>query len=128
MNRTIKFRAFHKTWRNELGSGMQGVKGLWWGNSGVGHVHLSEWADSTLLSDVELMQFTGLLDKNGKEIYEGDIVPVWTDQECTTNSVVTFKDGGFAKVGKTYSYSMWWKTLPEVEVIGNIYENSDLLV
>lgn len=125
--RTIKFRAFHKIWRNEEGSGMNLVKGLWWGNSGIGHVHLIEWADSCLLSEVELMQFTGILDKNGKEIFEGDIC---RDSETEINKVVEWTKNSYQLVRVTKFARVWGaftSRLPYLEIIGNIWENSDLL-
>jgi len=75
------------------------------------------------ITGYKLMQFTGLHDKNGKEIWEGDIVHV--ERSCglyPRNEVVkmpdiyvyNFDDGGFAE-GNEY------------EVIGNIYESPDLL-
>lgn len=78
-----------------------------------------------------LSQFTGLHDKNGKEIYEGDIVTI-------THNNVTAK--GTAKVIFSYEYSGGWVvtsngidrlnigTRPKsFEIIGNIYENPELL-
>ena len=78
----------------------------------------------------ELMQFTGLKDKNGKEIYEGDIVRHYdySDGACSTqpkrNSVIGWsnKNACFHLEGYT-AYGME----REYEVIGNIYENPDLL-
>ena len=64
----------------------------------------------------ELMQFTGLKDKNGKEIYEGDIVTSYNKNRC----VVEWLDGagGF----------LFEQCDAEInEVIGNIYENPELL-
>lgn len=75
----------------------------------------------------DLLQWTGLVDKNKKKIYERDIIPVWTDQELTTNSIVTFENGCFVKKGKTYSYPISWQNTPENEVIGNIYENPEAI-
>lgn len=75
----------------------------------------------------ELMQSTELTDKNGKEIYEGDIVKTqWRGQ----TGVIKWAMGGFAlKNGMivietlfTLRYNKW-----EFEVIGNIYENPELL-
>ena len=70
--------------------------------------------------DVVLMQYTGLKDKNGKEIYEGDIV-------CPHYSVKTswpvYFDRGRWLAGKD-EMSLWSNV---VEIIGNIFENSELL-
>ena len=67
-----------------------------------------------------LMQYTGLKDKNGKEIYEGDIIN-WTTEDV--NDVVRFKDGTFM-IGDVCSFNV---SVSNLEVIGNIYENPDLL-
>ena len=74
-----------------------------------------------------LMQWTGLQDKNGKPIYEGDIVEWWDsygvselgNDSFSTRAVVVFNDGGFDPVVGL--------TGVEIEVMGNIYQNPDLL-
>ena len=68
-----------------------------------------------------IMQFTGLLDKGGKEIYEGDIVRPLGD---TVSWTVYFKDGSFL-VGPLEEQTLLWSYL--CEVIGNIYENPELI-
>jgi uncharacterized phage protein (TIGR01671 family) len=74
--------------------------------------------------DWDFMQFTGLLDKNEKEIYEGDIV-----LNNDINWKTEFYDGSFVirEIGKETNK---WLLLGEdkhCEIIGNIYENHELL-
>ncbi len=77
-------------------------------------------------NNVELMQYTGLLDKNDKEIYEGDIVKV--DGFQPENYEVVFNRGGFClKFGEESNFYPDIKYAEKSEIIGNIYENPDLL-
>jgi uncharacterized phage protein (TIGR01671 family) len=78
--------------------------------------------------DLILMQYTGLKDKNGKEIYEGDIV------KCENNDLLTidwnYKFASFCLNKKGWMYSHYFGEALEhnkVEIIGNIYENLELL-
>lgn len=69
------------------------------------------------------MQFTGLKDNNGKEIYEGDIVRT---NEAEWIAKVVFEQGNFMccdKINGFSAYCEWEK----FEVIGNIYQNPELL-
>lgn len=69
-----------------------------------------------------IMQYTGLLDKSGKEIYEGDVLSFdgHTNEEKFIASVV-FKDGKF--VDSLYG----WDIGKYREIIGNIHQNPELL-
>lgn len=74
------------------------------------------------------MQFTGLLDKNGKEIYENDICWTYEHGVGNLNRVVVFDGGSFCLIHKlmiTTQIRGWQRDY--IEVIGNIYQNPDLL-
>ena len=73
--------------------------------------------------EYDLMRFTGLKDKNGKEIYEGDICKAPHDFGPGGFSERTFAVAWHNELG--YQWNYW--DLSKLEVIGNIYENPDLL-
>ena len=70
----------------------------------------------------ELIQFTGLHDKNGKEIWQGDII-----QQGKDVSVVKYDPPEFIAMAEISEDHCCNLLIGECEVIGNIYENSDLL-
>ncbi len=80
---------------------------------------------------IPIMQFTGFIDKNGKEIYEGDIAKgiiefrpdLLLDQQTLTGQII-FHKGEFAfhRPGCHFGLKFFF----ELEVIGNIYENPNL--
>lgn len=82
--------------------------------------------------DFILMQFTGLLDKNGKEICEGDIVKYYVkDEDKYYTNLVSFERGVFT-IGDWINYPIGiaqklWYCKNNIEVIGNIYENPELI-
>lgn len=72
--------------------------------------------------DTFLMQYTGLKDKNGGEIYEGDVV-----RYGGLEYKVEYDDASFNLIGELDSHTLGFVTLQHCEVIGNIYENPELL-
>ena len=82
---------------------------------------------------MEVMQFTGLYDKNGKEIYEGDIIPIYDIEMKLHNAVVKYciEDGAYivAYEDPVLLDDMYYMLadLFDLEVVGNIYENEYLL-
>lgn len=85
------------------------------------------------MHQVELMQYTGLKDKNGKEIFEGDIVKNTTIKPQNLECYV--RQDAIGTVGDSFHFRKlpnekditWMWDLSKIEVIGNIYENPELL-
>ena len=132
MNRPIKFRA-------------------WDGKKMVRNFHISP--DGVMLTEATgmkydglhetnstIMQFCGLLDKNGKEIYEGDVLRV-QDKESTgyDEQIGEVEWWPETSPGYIWGYRILWNNgtgqslnviltdTASIEVIGNIYENPELL-
>ena len=118
--REIKFRAYDKKENKMFYSSMyQDKTSMAYGLSNF----LSECGD---IEDT-LMQYTGLLDKQGVEIYEGDIIEYMTGQLKhipTKHKVTWLKDEARFSFGcKANTQYIFYNTV----VIGNIYENPELI-
>lgn len=77
-----------------------------------------------------VMQYTGLLDKQGVEIYEGDIVKLGKQHwypGCGHGEIGQVIWTGYQYAMEGYKFSLLLIATNSVEVIGNIYENSELL-
>lgn len=125
MKREIKFRG-------KRADGSSWVYGdLRQENSGnkVLMTNLSTWGDNVdpygedvIINPDTIGQYTGLQDKNGKEIFEGDII---RNESC--KGVVVYKNGAFClELGKSCGY-VWLFCLDSLLDIGNIYDNPELL-
>lgn len=146
MSREIKFRAWNKKLK------------CWGGGISINKYGVAAPAiqrlDVKRRGDVyEIMQFTGLLDKNGKEIYEGDIFEspdLWNEDTGfpadkpsgkMLRGFIDWGDYGHTSCHTAYGWFMntkeseekyGWQTpgiddVESLEVIGNIYENPELL-
>lgn len=123
MNREIKFRAWNKKEKY-----MEPVDDLQMFSNQLSIGMLSK--DYFLgKDDVELMQYTGLHDKNGKEIYEGDILRIIVNNNIEKICAVEFKNGifgvMFSKQRELTAFPHFYNTT--FEIIGNIYDNPELL-
>ncbi len=120
--REIKFRAWDKESKK-----MKEVSDISWDNHGGVDLRASCYShdDSNIYAET-LMQFTGLKDKNGKEMYEGDIV------KCKYGwlGFIVFRKGAYwceeIVTQKINSHAPIFNEWEELEVIGNIYENPEL--
>lgn len=99
-------------------------------------------ADVVLISDFKdqlfrcdgntLCQYTGLTDKNGQKIWENDIVSAWSEGKNAIGKVIRRADGLYIMY-PAYQNKEFWGLCPKkngkttVEVIGNVFDNADLL-
>ena len=82
--------------------------------------------------EIELMQSTGLYDKNGREIFEGDIVRQVRTQPTTENEIVvgivTMIEGAWLIMNDSEQLASYlWSETDTNESIGNIYKNPELM-
>ncbi len=86
--------------------------------------HIAELADNPLYMDYSILKkllFTGLKDKNGKEIYESDVI------ESTKYDPRTGVKESYIWLCEWDETGFIFDTIGELEIIGNIYENPELL-
>ncbi|HEL2204525.1 TPA: hypothetical protein TZE22_001878 [Streptococcus suis] len=130
-----KFRAWDRTrneWSNSFFIYSEG--GLYTPNYGFDRKHLKKRTDVYPIVKQErfiLMQSTGLFDKNGKEIFEGDVVKIVEENGDSEISAVAFKDGAFGmtiiEIFVPFAAMSILRVDYTLEVIGNIYENLELV-
>ena len=144
--RETKFRAWHKKRKKyykvlhlHIASIMEGV---WATCEGYSIIEQKEIHIQIQPQDCISEQFTGLCYKNGKEIFEGDFLEYrdFTSDECilgcdaTQKGVVkwiesrcSFNPQEIKKNHKGGNYISYWDFCENIEIIGNIHENPELL-
>jgi uncharacterized phage protein (TIGR01671 family) len=128
LNRVIRFRAWDKERNKMIGSDYPDNwgdnKDEWWDD--VDKMSLTEIEN--ISKEMPVMQFTGLFDKNGKEIYEGDVVEEqFYDEGNKRVGIVEYIQvtgdffGGIGfNISDKHSHPL---SLEHCQVTGNIYEN-----
>lgn len=127
--REIKFRMWHKNIKQMYDVGVINLQqGLVFMKN-----YLSYTQSSFAIEEVELMQYTGLKDENGKEVYEGDILEkIYTDYNdkeffrekyLVQNNICGWELRNLKKPKSHRSFQL----LKKCKIIGNIYKNPELL-
>lgn len=127
MNRIIKFRI----WDKRLKKFLEGCELDDICLSYDGDVLILEGRELNLLAECEIQQFTGLSDKNGKEIYEGDIINCIGQGILFSDELigeVEFQDFEYVIVTNDNKWPVAsFKVLADKQIIGNIFENPELI-
>lgn len=123
--------------REILFRGKDITSGEWITGFLVDSKHIGDWVEAEPVHPETVGQFTGMTDKNGTKIFEGDIVAqnwydhdepadnsfgevVFCEYDCSF-SVMDIEKDGIVPLGRCHAYH--W----EAEVIGNIHDNPELL-
>lgn len=125
--REIKFRAYDEKSKRMFNVDVLAISPVMWDSGGTG-------VSLAYQPHIKVMQFTGLYDKHHKPIYEGDIVESLTKiNGYVCRGVVIFENGKFlvnvesapfAREGFKSDFDL---KIREYEVIGNIFQDGDLL-
>jgi uncharacterized phage protein (TIGR01671 family) len=135
MDKILKFRAYDKAHKVIKPCNLYSINNL---NGKITHVQLHGDSFMKVIGlHVELMQFTGWSDKAGKEIYEGDVIKTqygnicevrWCHvKEYKTKDLFEYLGFGAFELKQQLAYHLD-SNATKAEVIGNIYQNPELLI
>lgn len=128
MNREIKFRIYadNKFYNKCLVGNTNNVNDEKWTCPMVWLEKQKEWVHC---DNGIICQYTGIKDKNGKEIYEGDIVKLDSNTLKITGIVTYHNDEAVFVLEDLHDEieECLWYMQEDLEVIGNIYDNPELL-
>lgn len=133
MNREIKFRIYHEDYGiypvDKIEFDDEKVSFVYFTVPGIGDVEV-EWEHVKKTTKVELLQSTGLLDKNGKEIYFGDILK-WEEHRTHQGEVcekikdhIGYVPDEIRLERRGIPLDVHWDAC---EVVGDVYQNPELL-
>ncbi len=130
--RRFKFRVWHKTQKRWLDPWAEEDPMLSLKDFGEGcEVYLydretGDWSNrNCMMKDIVIQQYTGMNDKNGKEIYEGDVVTGCHPFD-QYGKIIRSPDGAY-QISNDFCEHILIGFCDRVEVVGNIYENPGLV-
>jgi uncharacterized phage protein (TIGR01671 family) len=117
-----KLRAWHKPMQR-----MSEVLAISYERQKVKIRHLRGTTHMTVtFDDVVIMQSTGLFDKNGNEIFEGDIVHAYSEG-ARLIGVIEYFDNAYCIKDKNGIYNALWINAEHYEVVGSIWDDGELV-
>ena len=113
---------------NRITSQLHLVDGLYFDDEKVEYVDNDDAIRFVNFKNIELMQSTDMVDRDGKIIFEGDIVKMSKDvySEPTYYEVVRCRGGAYRLESNQHGCELWLRHT-DCEVVGNVYKNKELL-
>ena len=123
MSREIKFRAWLKEEEKTVNVSLMSLTGKWIGYQIFYEEEKKKKFEFSDSENFKLMQYTGLKDSLGNEIYKGDILWNEYDEE---HQVIIYDEGEYKLMGESHIQNLY-NNLYYIDVRGNVYENFELV-